>query len=63
MDLISQRRLINQMFVLLSVEGNEIMIRRTMSSGWKVYARYPTREIASKRCDQLVRINSNMIKL
>lgn len=63
MDLTSQRRLLNKLFVLLSIEGKEIMIRRTMSGGWKVYMHCVNREDAAKKCDALVRQNPNMIKL
>ena len=63
MDLTSQRRLLNKLFVLLSIEGKVIMIRRTMTGGWKVYMHCYSREDAAKKCDALVRQNPNMIKL
>lgn len=63
MDLTSQRRLLSKLFVLLSIEGKEIMIRRTMTGGWKVYMHCYSREDAAKKCDALVRQNANMIKL
>lgn len=63
MDLTSQRRLLNKLYVLLSIEGKEIMIKRTMTGGWKVYMHCNSREDAAKKCDALVRKNPNMIKL
>lgn len=63
MDLTSQRKLIRKLFVLLTIEGKNILIKRSSHSEWQVYYRCVSREAASKKCDELVRLNANMIKL
>ena len=63
MDNLSQSKLIRAQFVLLSVEGKNIMIKRSTQSAWKVYMHCFSRENATEKCDDLVKRNSNYIKL
>ena len=63
MDNYSQAKLLRAQYILLSIEGSNIMKKTSIHENWKKYIHCSSRELANTRCDILVKSNSRYIKL